>query len=75
MCDMHDYIFNVSLFLAMALALITAIGYHTDGRADRRRRERYGGAPRLYAPTGRYMVVMDSSTSPSANASHPSTNT
>jgi len=37
---MNDYIFNVSLFLAGALALITAIGYHTETRADRRRRDR-----------------------------------
>jgi len=50
---MNDYIFNVSLFLAGALAIITAIGYHTEAKADRRRRVRAGSTTARMAAFGR----------------------
>lgn len=37
---MHEYIFNVSLMLIGLLGLVTALGYHRDGRRDRRKEDR-----------------------------------
>ena len=48
---MHEYIFNMSLMIIGVLGLVTALGYHSDGRRERRRRDREKYIP---ASTGRF---------------------